>query len=246
MKPRLTSCLGALCKTPLALPPIPRARPVPQDPAPRPASGPPSTTKPRPSTHPVPPLGPAQHGKAPPLRTAQRDKAPPPGPPPRRPSPVPRPRRPFQAGWHPANSSGTSAALAARGPPAPARAGERRRSRCCASSGALAPSLDCARPEGVRSRRPRRGVPGGSRGAEPSGGAGAPGVLWRPRRLGRRRCGMLEASGELRVGRKGKPALVGASSCPPPHKRGVDSVHLSFPPTPSALRWVSRALGPTG
>lgn len=120
------------------------------------------------------------------------------------PPPAPRPRRPFQAGWHGTNSCATSTALATRGQPAPARAGERRRSRCCASPGARAPSLDSAQPEGVRSRRPRRRVPGGSRGAESSGGAAAPGVLWtqvshpgRPRSLGHRPCGMRESSGEL-------------------------------------------------
>lgn len=241
--------LGAVCKTPTAQLPIPRARatrktpppappsarkapplalrgpaprarPVLHVPAPRPSrprpSGPPSYARPR-LLSPTLPSGPARPylllSKAPP------SSPPHPGP---GPAPAPRPRRPFQARWHPANSSGKSTALAARGPSAPARASERRRSRCCGSSGARAPSLDSARPEGVRSRRPQRGVPGGSRGAESSGGAGAPGVPWiriprpgRPRRLGRRRCGMLQTSGELRVRRKGKPALAGGVFPPP-------------------------------
>lgn len=190
-----------------------------QDPTPGAALAPPTSRL----LAPAPPLG---------RVTAQ---APPTGSPaPRRPRPsrrgpaptllAPPPAPPRAARFRPVGSGPTAAPRAQpRRPrtPAPARAGERRRSRCCASPGARAPSLDSAQPEGVRSRRPRWGVAGGLRGAQ-SAERRRPGVPGsRGNRLGRRRRGMLETCGEPRAGGRGRP--------PAPPELAVDPGHWAFP-----------------
>ena len=76
---------------------------------------------------------------------------------------APRPRRPFQARWHPPNSFHhvrrfelQRTAPGSPAPPAPARAGERRRFHSCVSLWARAPSLNSAGPEGGSPWRRRR------------------------------------------------------------------------------------------
>ena len=76
---------------------------------------------------------------------------------------APPPRRPFQARWHPANSFHhvrrfelQRTAPGSPAPPAPARAGERRRFHSCVSLWARAPSLNSAGPEGGSPWRRRR------------------------------------------------------------------------------------------
>lgn len=98
-------------------------------------------------------------------------------------APRPRPRRPFQARWPPANSFHhvrrfelQRTAPGSPAPPAPARAGERRRFHSCVSPWARAPSLNSAGPEGGRSWRRRR--PQKSARARVRAGAGAQGVWW--------------------------------------------------------------------